>query len=95
MKFIGQEQAERLSERHFTVTELSEQWNLSREAVRKMFENEPDVAVFYHPKPNKRRYRTLRIPEGVAKRVYQRSLVLMKPQAGKEQSSLVGASSLS
>jgi hypothetical protein len=33
------------------------------------FENEPGVAVFYYPKPYKRTYRTLRIPESVAKRV--------------------------
>ena len=92
MKLIGQEQAERLSEHHFTVAELSEQWNLSREAIRKMFENEPGVAVFYYPKPNKRKYRILRIPESVAKRVYQRSLVLMKPLSGREQSSFVGVS---
>ena len=95
MKLIGQEQAEHLSERHFTVVELSEQWNLSREAVRKMFESEPGVAVFYYPKPNKRKYRTLRIPENVAKRVYQRSLVLMKPLSEKERSFHVGASNLS
>ena len=72
MKLIGQEQVERLSEHHFTVAELSERWNLSREAVRKMFENEPGVAVFCHPKANKRKYRTLRIPESVVRRVYQR-----------------------
>jgi hypothetical protein len=69
MGLIGQEQTERLSERHFTVAELSERWNLSREAIRKMFENEPGIAVFYYPKPYKRKYRTLRIPESVAKRV--------------------------
>jgi len=76
MKLAGQEQAERLSEHHFTVAELSEQWNLSREAIRKMFQTEPGVVVFHYPKPNKRKYRTLRIPESVAKRVYQKSLVL-------------------
>ena len=92
MKLFGQEQAERLSEYHFTVAELSEQWNLSREAVRKMFESEPGVAVLSHSKPHKRKYRTLRIPTSVAKRVYQRSLVLTKPLSGKEQSSLAGAS---
>src|SRR3989442_13631845 len=55
------------------------------------FENEPGVAVFYYPKPYKRTYRTLRIPESVAKRVYQRSLVLMKPLCGKERSSFYGS----
>jgi hypothetical protein len=92
MKLIGQEQVERLSEQHFTVAELSERWNLSREAVRRMFENEPGVAVFCHPKPNKRKYRTLRIPESVVRRVYQRCLVLRNPLYGKRQSSFAGAS---
>ena len=92
MKLAGQDQVERLAEHHFTVAELSEQWNLSREAIRRMFETEPGVVVFYYPKPNKRKYRTLRIPESVAKRVYQRSLVLMKPLSGRERSSFVGAS---
>ena len=77
MKLIGQEQAERLSEYHYTVAELSELWNLSRESIRKMFEKEPGVVVFYFPKLNKRRYRTLRIPESIAKRVYRKSLVLI------------------
>lgn len=85
MKLAGQEQVERIAEHHFTVAELSEQWNLSREAIRRMFETEPGVVVFYYPKPNKRKYRTLRI-------LYQRSLVFMKPLSGRERSSFVGAS---
>ena len=80
MGLIGQEQTERLSERHFKGS-----------YSKRMFENEPGVAVFYYPKPYKRTYRTLRIPESVAKRVYQRSLVLMKPLCGKERSSFYGS----
>ena len=33
MKLLGQEQAEKLLERHYTVTELAEQWNLSRDTI--------------------------------------------------------------
>ena len=76
MKLIGQEQAERLTERHYPVAELAEQWSLSRDTIRRMFENEPGVVVFKHPKRNKRIYRTLRIPETVAKRKYQMALIL-------------------
>jgi len=76
MKLLGQEQADKLAERHFTVTELAEQWNLSRDTVRRMFEGEPGVLVFTHPKVNRRIYRTLRIPESVAKRKYRTALIV-------------------
>jgi len=33
-----------------------------------MLRDEPGAAVFNYPKPNKRNYRTLRIPESVAKK---------------------------
>ena len=45
MKLLGQEQAEKLLERHYTVTELAEQWNLSRDTIQRMFEDEPGVVV--------------------------------------------------
>jgi len=76
MKLVGQEQTERLLERHYSVAELAQQWNLSGDTIRRMFENEPGVVVFKRPKRNKRIYRTLRIPESVAKRKYQTALVL-------------------
>jgi len=76
MKLLGQEQTEKLLERHYTVAELAEQWSLSRDTIRRMFENEPGVVVFRHQKLNKRIYRTLRIPESVARRKYQMALVL-------------------
>ena len=76
MKLLGQEQADKLIERHYTVAELAEQWNLSRDTIRRMFENEHGVVVFTRPRLNKRVYRTLRIPESVAKRKYQTALVL-------------------
>jgi transcriptional regulator GlxA family with amidase domain len=76
MKLLGQGQAEKLLERHYAVAELAEQWNLSRDTIRRMFEDEPGVVVFKHPKRNKRIYRTLRIPESVTKRKYQIALVV-------------------
>lgn len=60
-------------ERHYSPAELAEQWNLSGDTVRRMFENEPDVLVFENPvRSSSRRFRTLRIPESVAQRVYSR-----------------------
>jgi len=76
MKLLGQEQTERLLERHYSVAELAQQWNLSRDTIRRMFESEPGVVVFRHQRLNKRIYRTLRIPESVAKRKYKIALVL-------------------
>jgi len=76
MKLVGQEQVEKLEERHFTVAELAENWKMSRNTIRRIFEKEPGVVVFTHHKLNKRIYRTLRIPESVAKRKYKAALVL-------------------
>ncbi|HET6843470.1 MAG TPA: hypothetical protein VFK06_17590 [Candidatus Angelobacter sp.] len=60
-------------EKHYTVAEISELWHLDEKLVRKMFELENDVIVFG---PNesryKRRYRSLRIPESVMRRVHRR-----------------------
>jgi hypothetical protein len=59
-------------ERHFSVEELAELWGMSDDFVRRLFLNEPDVVVFCHPRPGRRVYRTLRIPESVAARVHRR-----------------------
>jgi len=64
-----------VGERHYTVDEIAEAWKLSRDKVRRLFENEPDVLVLENRSSFfKRRYRTLRIPEPVAARVYRRLL---------------------
>jgi hypothetical protein len=63
-------------ERHFSVDQLSALWNMSDDFVRRLFVHEPGVVVFYHYRPGRRVYRTLRIPESVALRVHQR---LQKP----------------
>jgi hypothetical protein len=60
--------------KHYTVTEIASLWNLSDDAVRKIFENEPGVLVIGERSSysRKRRYRTLRIPELVVERVHRR-----------------------
>lgn len=64
----------RFAVRHYSVAEIATMWNLSDEAVRGIFQNEPDVLVLGDPKPRgrKRRYTTLRIPEFVVERVHRR-----------------------
>ncbi len=47
-------------------------WNLSEDAIRRIFEKEPDVLVIENRKRGKRRHRTLRIPESVLLRVHGR-----------------------
>jgi len=63
-------------EHHYSVAEIAAMWNLSVDAVRKLFSNEPGVLVLAGPKRRgKRGYTTLRIPQSVLERVYrQRTL---------------------
>jgi hypothetical protein len=64
------------AERHFAVEELANLWSVSSDTVRRLFEGEPGVLVLASTRGlgHKRRYRTLRIPESVAARVYHRML---------------------
>lgn len=59
-------------ERHFSVDELAGLWNMSTDFIRRLFLHEPGVVIFYHHRPGRRVYRTLRIPASVALRVHQR-----------------------
>lgn len=60
-------------ERHFSVLELAEMWSLSERTIRRMFEGEEGVVNWAHAESRrKRHYQTLRIPESVMLRVYQR-----------------------
>lgn len=74
--FGGAETAPALAhfeERHYTVAAIAAKWCLSADAVRKLFEREPDVIVIGDPAPRgKRRYTTLRIPQSVVERVHRR-----------------------
>jgi len=61
------------NEPHYTVDQVAEMWKLSRDSVRRMFLSEPDVLKISRPGSRyKRSYTTLRIPERVVNRVYQR-----------------------
>jgi hypothetical protein len=60
-------------ERHYSVNELSVMWNLSKQTVRRLFQDEPGVLrISEEEAHHKRGYVTLRIPESVARRVHQR-----------------------
>jgi len=61
-------------ERHYSVEELCELWKMSDDFVRRLFLREPGVVVFFHNRPGRRVYRTLRIPESVALRVHRRMI---------------------
>ena len=59
-------------EPHYTVRELVTLWRLSDKTIRRLLQSEVGMIAIQHPKPHKRIYRSLRIPESVASRVYQR-----------------------
>jgi hypothetical protein len=61
-----------LRERHFTVAELASWLNLSYDATLDLFRHEPGVVKIFRPRKRVRRYTTIRIPQSVAERVYQR-----------------------
>ena len=62
------------AERHFTVAQIAEMWQLSPDSVRRLFEREPGVLAFgcEHSTGYRRRYTTLRVPESVLARVHRR-----------------------
>lgn len=59
-------------ERHYSIDELASIWGVSDDFVRRLFLHEPGVVVFFKHRPGKRTYRTVRIPESVARRVHRR-----------------------
>jgi len=63
------------AERHWSVAEIALAWNLSEDAVRRLFSNEPGVLMIGRRiRGSKRRYATLRIPQSVMERVHTRYL---------------------
>jgi hypothetical protein len=61
------------AERHYTVAEIAAMWNLSKDAVRRIFQNEPGVLVLgSHSSARKRRYTTLRVPQSTMERVHHK-----------------------
>ena len=65
-----------IHERHYTVREIAEAWNMSENLVRRLFEKEPGVVIFKKDRPHKRTYKTMRIPESVLLRVHRQNSVL-------------------
>lgn len=62
-----------VAERHYTVAEVAAMWNLSKDAVRRLFRNEPGVLVLGgHASGRQRRYTVLRIPQSALERVHAR-----------------------
>jgi hypothetical protein len=61
-------------ERHYSVRQIAELWELSDDAVRKIFDREPGVIAIGVSRSNgrKRRYVTLRVPKAVLERVHGR-----------------------
>jgi transcriptional regulator GlxA family with amidase domain len=60
-------------EKHFSVNELAEWWGLSERTIRRMFDSEPGVVVLERSETRfKRAYKTVRIPQSVAQRVYRK-----------------------
>ena len=60
-------------ERHFSVGELANLWDLSEQTIRRMFAGEPGVIEWGHTESRfKRGYITMRIPESVVQRVHCR-----------------------
>lgn len=59
-------------ERHYSVDELASIWGVSDDFVRRLFLHEPGVVVFFKYRPGRRTYRTMRVPESVARRVHRR-----------------------
>jgi hypothetical protein len=61
------------TERHYTLAEVASMWGLCWKTIRKLFDKEPGIVVIGHAGDNTRnRYQTVRIPESVLVRVYQR-----------------------
>jgi hypothetical protein len=67
-------------ERCYSPEQIAERWSLSPDTVRRIFGNEPGVLAIERSRIyGKRRYRTLRIPESVAQRVYHRLALKGRP----------------
>jgi hypothetical protein len=61
------------AERHYSVAEIAAMWNLSKDAVRRLFQNEPGVLILGgHSGSRKRRYTTLRVPQSTIEKVHRK-----------------------
>lgn len=65
------------AERHYTVAEIAEMWQLSVDAVRRLFRSEPGVLILgRNVRARKRAYTTMRIPQSVLEQVHKRISLL-------------------
>jgi hypothetical protein len=72
-------------ERHYTLAELAAHWHMSIRTLRDWFSNEPGVVRYGSGKlgkGKKRTYISIRVPESVAKRVYQKMTRATRPAGG-------------
>jgi hypothetical protein len=76
------------AEKHWTVRELAESWNLAPSVVSRLFREDSEVLKIGHERTRaKRGYLTLRIPDSTAARVYR--LHCSTPGAKVEQAGCV------
>jgi len=63
-------------EKHYTPQELATLWKFDQSTIRRMFIDEPGVLVYGKEKrrDGRRVYVTLRIPETIAQKVYERRI---------------------
>ncbi len=60
-------------EKHHTIEEIAEIWNLSKDTIRRIFLNEDGVLKIVRPGTRyKRAHVTLRIPDSIMRRVHRR-----------------------
>ena len=73
LPILRSDMASMMLEKHYTVSELSKIWPFSQSTIRRLFEKEPGVLKIHRlQSKRKRHYASLRIPEGIAIRVYRR-----------------------
>lgn len=73
VRFPSGSEAAPVFEKHYSVKELAGLWNLSERTIRRMFVGEPGVVEWgADERRRKRPYKTIRIPESVARRVHRR-----------------------
>jgi hypothetical protein len=62
-------------EPQYDIAEVATMLKVSKDTARRMFEREPGIFIITNPTCKyKRKYVTIRVPESVLKRVYQRGL---------------------
>jgi len=58
-------------EKHFTVSQIATLWQLSKDSIRRIFKDRPDVLKMSAPETRfKRGYCVLRVPESVVQKVH-------------------------